>query len=85
MRHVLREPERLELPHGLADRGDAHAERPGQLVEPQRRARPELAEDDRLAQLLQGKLGHRPVAHPARGGVGHARTVPQPLIRCQTS
>jgi hypothetical protein len=62
--HVLREAERLELAHRLADRRDAHAEGPGQLVQAERGPGRELAEDDRLAQLLEGVLGHRPVAHP---------------------
>ena len=63
VRHVLREPERLQLPHRLADRRDAHPERPRQLVQPQRRPGRQLAHDDRLAQLLQRVFGHRPVAH----------------------
>ena len=85
VRHVLREPERLQLPDRLPDRRDAHPERAGELVEPQRRSGRQLAEDDRLAQLLERVFGHRPVAHPAFCGGCHARNVPQPLIRCQTS
>ena len=45
------EPERLELADGLAHRGDARAERARELLEPQRRARGELAREDALAQL----------------------------------
>ena len=63
--HVLREAERLQLPDRLADRRDAHPERAGELVQAQRRAGRQLAEDDRLAQLLEGELGHRPVPHAA--------------------
>ena len=34
MGHVLGEPERLQLPDGLADGRDAHAERGRQILEP---------------------------------------------------
>ena len=61
VRHVLGEPERLELPHRLADRRDAHPEPAGEILEPQRRPRRQLAHDDRLAQPLQRGLRHRPV------------------------
>ena len=37
--HVLGEPEGLELADGLADRRDAHAERAGEILEPERRPR----------------------------------------------
>ena len=60
-------------------------ERPRQLVEPQRRAGGELSEDDRLAELLQGVLRHRAMTHPAFRNACHGATVPQPLIRCQTT
>jgi len=66
--HVLGEAERLELTHRLADRRDAHAQRAGQLIEPERRPGGQFAEDDRLAQLLEGELRHRPVADLAFGG-----------------
>src|SRR5581483_1080595 len=50
---------------------------------PQRRAGRQLAEDDRLPQLVERVLGHRPVAGlQVRHG---AKTVPYTLIRCQTS
>ncbi len=60
---VLREPERLEFSHGLPHGRDARAERLGNVLEAQRRARGELAEDDRLAQTLERSLGHRAVTH----------------------
>ena len=78
VRDVLREPERLELPDGLTDRRDAHPERACELVEAERGARGQVAEDDRLAELLEGELRHRPVAHPAGGGIRHVLTVPNP-------
>jgi len=62
VRDVLGEAERLELPDGLADRGDAHPERARKVLEPQRSARGELAEDDRLAQSLERGFRHRAVA-----------------------
>ena len=68
MWHVLGEAERLELPHRLADRRDAHAERAGQVLEPERRARRQLAEDDRLAQPLERRFGHRSVPDRGHGG-----------------
>ena len=68
MRHVLREPERLELAHRLADRRDAHPEPLRELFEPERRPRQQLAEDDRLAQALESGLRHRPVPDSGHGG-----------------
>ena len=65
VRHVLGEPERLELADGLADRRDAHPERAGEILEAERRAGRQLAEDDRLAQALERRLRHRAVAHGA--------------------
>ena len=63
-------------------------ERAGQLVQPERRPGRQLAEDDRLAQLLERVLGHRPVADLALGGRWRRRGIdadrPTPLIRCQT-
>ena len=85
---VLGEAERLELAHRLANGGNAHAERARQLVEPQRRPRLQLAQDDRLAQLLERELGHRPVPDSPRLGctcTWHpAQDRPMRLIRCQT-
>ena len=68
VRDVLGEPERLELADGLADRRDAHAERAGEILEPERGPWVQLAEDDRLAQPLERGLGHRPVADDRAGG-----------------
>jgi len=68
VRHVLGEPERLELPHRLADRRDAHPELPGQIFEAQGGARRQLAHDDRLAEALQSRFRHRPV--PDGGACG---------------
>ena len=81
VRHVLREAECLQLADRLADRGDAHPQRASQIVEPEGRSRGQLPEDDRLAQLLERVLRHRPVAHPPLGlGLSHprhfTRTVP---------
>ena len=49
----------------------------------------ELAEDDRLAQLLEGVLRHRPMAHRALVrqflDVRHRADRPKPLITCQTA
>src|SRR5689334_13162845 len=61
MRDVLREAERLELPDGLPDRRDAHAELAGEILEAERRTGRQLAEDDRLPEALEGGLRHRPV------------------------
>ena len=68
--HVLGQAERLELPDRLADRGDAHPERAGEILEPERRARRQLAEDDRLAQTLEGGLGHGAVPDGTAAGDG---------------
>ena len=68
VRHVLRQPERLQLPHRLPDRRDAHAERTGEARRAEAAFRGQLAQDDRLAQLLEGVLGHRPVPHAGRSG-----------------
>ena len=88
MRHVLGEPERLELAHRLPDRRDAHPERAREILEPQRRAGRQLAHDDRLAQALQGGLRHRPVpdggAFGDRQGVSTEAEREPHLIRCQT-
>ncbi len=65
MGHVHGEPEALELAHCLAHRGDAHAERARKLLEAQRRARRELAGEDRLLQVHHRRLGHRLMAPPA--------------------
>jgi hypothetical protein len=61
VRHVLGEAERLELAHGFPDRRDAHPEPLRELLEPKRRPGRELAEDDRLAEALEGGFRHRPV------------------------
>src|SRR6185437_5260330 len=79
---------RFELPDGLTDRRDAHAELAGEILEPERRPRRELAHDDRLAQALERRLGHRPMADCGSGTNWQRR--PQRadpeahLIRCQT-
>ena len=70
MRDVLRETQRLELADGFADRRDAHPERAGEILEPQRRARRQLAEDDRLPQPLERGFGHGAVADGTRPAVG---------------
>ena len=57
VRDVHREPQRLELAHGLAHGGDARAERARELLEPQRSARLELAREDPLAQLGRRGIG----------------------------
>jgi sugar phosphate isomerase/epimerase len=86
--HVLGETQRLELPQGFADRRDAHPERARELVQPQRRARLQLPEDDRLAKLLEGEFGHRAMPDPACFGSACAWHLapdrPTRLIRCQT-
>ena len=71
VRHVLGQAERLQLAHRLANRRDRHAERPGELVEPERRPRRELPHDDRLAQLLERVFRHRPVPHRPLGVPRH--------------
>ena len=63
--HVHGEPEALELAHCLAHRRDAHAQGARELLEPQRRARCELAGEDRLLQVHHRRLGHRLMAPPA--------------------
>src|SRR6185312_16104278 len=89
VRDVLGEAERLELPHRLPDRRDAHAERPRELIESERGPRLELAHDDRLAQLIERVLGHRAMAEAAALGVPGrlhplAREAHTRLITCQT-
>jgi hypothetical protein len=59
VRDVLGEAEHLELPDGLADGHRAHVERARELLEAQRRARRELAVEDRLLQLHGRLLGQR--------------------------
>jgi len=62
MGHVICEPERLELAHRFPDRGDAHPERPCEILQPERGSGRELTHDDRLTQAFQGGLRHRPVS-----------------------
>ena len=85
VRDVLREPERLESAHGLAHRRDARPERVGEILEAERRARRELAEDDRLAQTLECRLRHRAVTHrvPLAQDRLHEDEREPHLIRCQ--
>ena len=69
------------------------AERAREILEPQRRARRELAEDDRLSQLGQRGLGHRAMARLDAGFLGAVRAhdgasraqLSTLLIRCQTT
>ena len=86
--NVLGQSERLELAHRLPDRRNAHAERAGELVEAEGRAGLQLPHDDRLPELLERILGHRPVSQPAAVGFacrGHLSAQAHTrLIRCQT-
>ena len=88
VRHVLGKTQRLELADGLANRRDAHAELAGEILEPQGRPRRELAHDDRLAQALERRLGHRPMADGGSSADWQRRLQradPEAhLIRCQT-
>ena len=64
MGDVLGQSQSLELADRLADRRDARPQRASQFVQAQGRPGGQLAQDDRLAQLLERVLRHRPVAHP---------------------
>ena len=63
MRHVLRQTERLELTYRFPDRRDAHPLLLRDLLQAEVRARPDLPEDDRLAQPLERRLCHGAVPH----------------------